>query len=70
VDIHNKPGYDPLELFAADGGTARDGNLVKGTHGRAAGGCAALILPDKAEAPERLLAADEVCGVLSALAAG
>jgi hypothetical protein len=70
VDIHNKPGYDPLELFAAEGGTARDGNLLKGTHGRAGGGTAALILPDRAEAPERLLAADEVCGLLGSLAAG
>ncbi len=71
VDIHNKPGYDPLELFldAAKKGTARDGNLVKGTHGRAAGGVAALIVPEKAEVPERLLAATEVNGLLCDLIA-
>ncbi len=72
VDIHNKPGYDPLELFtgADKKGTARDGNLVKGTHGRAGGGSAALILPDKFEAPERSLQATEVCGLLCGFAGG
>lgn len=38
VDIHNKPGYDPCELFA-DGlnpfRTSTDETRVKGTHGRA-----------------------------------
>ena len=29
VDIHNKPGYDPKELFFFNNG------VVKGTHGRA-----------------------------------
>ena len=29
VDIHNKPGYDPRELFFFNKG------VVKGTHGRA-----------------------------------
>jgi len=28
VDIHNKPGYDPKELFFFNRGT------VRGTHGR------------------------------------
>jgi predicted AlkP superfamily pyrophosphatase or phosphodiesterase len=72
VDIHNKPGYDPLELFLAPDrkGTARDGNLVKGTHGRAGGGTAAMIVPPKAQAPERLLAATEVCALLCDLAGG
>jgi hypothetical protein len=72
VDIHNKPGYDPLELFLAEGGkgTARDGNLLKGTHGRAGGGTAALILPGKVDGPDRMLAATEVCGLLCELAAG
>jgi Type I phosphodiesterase / nucleotide pyrophosphatase len=72
VDIHNKPGYDPLELFmAADGkGTARDGNLVKGTHGRAGGGAAALILPEKWGGAPAKLAATEVSGLLCRLAGG
>lgn len=35
VDIHNKPGYDPLELFLdrAAGGISLDTGLVKGSHG-------------------------------------
>ncbi len=72
VDIHNKPGYDPLELFFGEDkrGTASDGRLVRGTHGRAAGAAAALILPDKAEAPDRLLSATEVSGLLCDLIAG
>lgn len=72
VDIHNKPGYDPLELFldAKRKGTARDGNLLKGTHGRAGGGTAALIVPEKADVPERLVCATEVAGLLCDLIAG
>ena len=36
VDIHRKPGYDPLELFfdPAAKGISFDTNLVKGSHGR------------------------------------
>jgi len=72
VDIHNKPGYDPLELFAgADRkGTERDGNRLGGTHGRAGGGTAALIVPEKSDMPERLLQSTEVCGCLCQLAGG
>jgi len=72
VDIHNKPGYDPLELFFAPDkrGTARDASLVKGTHGRAGGGAAALVLPDGAEAPAGRLKAVAVAEVLARLAAG
>lgn len=35
IDIHNKPGYDPLEMFwdAAINGTAQDTALIKGSHG-------------------------------------
>ncbi len=72
VDIHNKPGYDPLELFFAPDrrGTARDGTLVKGTHGRAGGGDAALLLPEEAECPERLVGAGELTKLLCSLATG
>jgi|APGre2960657468_1045069.scaffolds.fasta_scaffold00153_8 hypothetical protein len=37
VDIHRKPGYDPLELFfdRAAGGIPLDTGLVKGSHGAA-----------------------------------
>jgi predicted AlkP superfamily pyrophosphatase or phosphodiesterase len=36
VDIHRKPGYDPLELFFSDDQKGISGNmgLVKGSHGR------------------------------------
>jgi len=35
VDIHNKPGYDPVEMFwdHAAGGVPLDATLVKGSHG-------------------------------------
>ncbi|MBQ7251592.1 MAG: alkaline phosphatase family protein [Kiritimatiellae bacterium] len=42
VDIHNKPGYDPCELFFERGlrfppPTARDASRIRGTHGRKCG---------------------------------
>lgn len=40
VDIHNKPGYDPAELFFGwpPPSTSRDDTRVRGTHGRAGEG--------------------------------
>jgi hypothetical protein len=75
VDIHNKPGYDPLELFFAPDkrGTARDVSLVKGTHGRSGGRPAALVLPPTAyrlPPTTSRLKATEVAGLLADLAAG
>jgi predicted AlkP superfamily pyrophosphatase or phosphodiesterase len=36
VDIHRKPGYDPLELFwdRATNGVSQNADLVRGSHGR------------------------------------
>ena len=36
VDIHRKPGYDPLELFidSKKRSIPYDTNLIKGSHGR------------------------------------
>jgi len=70
VDIHNKPGYDPLELFFSEDkrGTARDASLVKGTHGRSGGRPAALVLPEGAAAPAGRIRATEVAGLLVGLA--
>lgn len=37
IDIHNKPGYDPCELFFGrlfPPGTCQDARRIKGTHGR------------------------------------
>ncbi|MBI3736325.1 alkaline phosphatase family protein [Candidatus Sumerlaeota bacterium] len=35
IDIHNKPGYDPLEMFwdVKINGTSQDATLVQGSHG-------------------------------------
>ncbi|MDZ4198818.1 MAG: alkaline phosphatase family protein, partial [Kiritimatiellia bacterium] len=40
VDIHNKPGYDPCELFWGwpPGRVSRDAGRIRGTHGRAGPG--------------------------------
>lgn len=38
VDIHNKPGFDPLEQFCTFWpplGTAQDASLIRGSHGKA-----------------------------------
>jgi predicted AlkP superfamily pyrophosphatase or phosphodiesterase len=45
VDIHRKPGYDPLELFfdAATRKIAQNAALIHGSHGRATRGEAVLI---------------------------
>jgi predicted AlkP superfamily pyrophosphatase or phosphodiesterase len=45
VDIHRKPGYDPLELFwdRSINGTSQDTKLIRGSHGLAGEGEAVLI---------------------------
>jgi predicted AlkP superfamily pyrophosphatase or phosphodiesterase len=73
VDIHSKPGYDPLELFggAGRGRTARDASLIRGTHGRAGTGPAALVLPEEfGDLPGGGLRAADLNGLLAAFAAG
>lgn len=44
VDIHNKPGYDPCELFLGwpPGSVSMDTKKVRGTHGRVAPGLESL----------------------------
>jgi predicted AlkP superfamily pyrophosphatase or phosphodiesterase len=54
VDIHNKPGYDPCELFfgRTPFGVSLDTAKVRGTHGLTGSGCEAALastLPLKAE---------------------
>ncbi|MHC5120650.1 MAG: hypothetical protein ACYSO7_03925, partial [Planctomycetota bacterium] len=41
VDIHNKPGYDPCELFLGwpPFSVSQDTGKIKGSHGRAGAGC-------------------------------
>ena len=43
VDIHNKPGYDPAELFFGwpPGSVSLNAHRIKGTHGRTGAGCEA-----------------------------
>ncbi len=45
VDIHRKPGYDPMELFLQPGtrSITQDAGLVRGSHGRAVPGQSVLI---------------------------
>jgi predicted AlkP superfamily pyrophosphatase or phosphodiesterase len=45
VDIHRKPGYDPLELFwdRSTNGVSQDVKLIRGSHGLAREGEAVLI---------------------------
>jgi hypothetical protein len=47
VDIHQKPGYDPLELFwdRASNGVSQNSALIKGSHGIAADGEAVCVGP-------------------------
>jgi predicted AlkP superfamily pyrophosphatase or phosphodiesterase len=67
IDIHRKPGYDPLELFwdRSANGVAQNGGLIHGSHGRTSVGEAivagelgsdhALAVTDVAALIERLL---------------
>jgi predicted AlkP superfamily pyrophosphatase or phosphodiesterase len=52
VDIHRKPGYDPLELFwdRPTNGTSQDSALIRGSHGLVDEGEAVLIGDDIAAA--------------------
>jgi predicted AlkP superfamily pyrophosphatase or phosphodiesterase len=45
VDIHNKPGYDPCELFfgRTPFSVSQDAGKVRGTHGLAGPGCEAAL---------------------------
>ena len=59
VDIHNKPGYDPCELFfgRTPFSVSQDAARVRGTHGLAGAGCEAALaatLPLKARSLEEL----------------
>lgn len=45
VDIHNKPGYDPCELFfgRTPFTVSQDASRIRGTHGRVGAGCEAAL---------------------------
>jgi len=67
VDIHRKPGYDPLELFwdrAANGITPNAG-LIKGSHGVPQTGEAVLVVEGATLAS--VIEATEVAGIITRL---
>ncbi len=68
VDIHNKPGYDPCELFCGANPfhTSQDASRIKGTHGLAGPGCeTALFTTLPLEADSLLELAMELKNALS-----
>lgn len=63
IDIHNKPGYDPCELFFGwpPMSVTTNTSKVKGTHGRSCDVAWATSLPDE-HAPENLAELGELIG--------
>lgn len=57
VDIHNKPGYDPLELFWGwpPGRTSRNAQRIRGSHGRTGPGREVAIASTISAAPPETL---------------
>lgn len=68
VDIHRKPGYDPLELFAGDQPRriTTDATLVRGSHGRT-DTCGVVLAPAAAALPADELPAAQVAGLITEL---
>lgn len=66
VDIHRKPGYDPLELFwdRAAGGVSQDLSLIHGSHGLASAGQAVCISDD---ATKSEINATEIAALIQSL---
>jgi len=74
VDIHRKPGYDPLELFFAPDrrGIAQDTDLVRGSHGLSAeetGECGVLGVLDAVTDGWRATGAREIANLILLLTA-
>jgi hypothetical protein len=65
VDIHRKPGYDPLELFwdRSTNGVAQDPALVRGSHGRVDGGQGIWIADPSP--PSATIAATDVASAIT-----
>lgn len=70
VDIHRKPGYDPLELFwdRATNGISQDRSLINGSHGIVEAG-EAMIAGDFKNQELEKVAAPEVAALIGALLA-
>jgi predicted AlkP superfamily pyrophosphatase or phosphodiesterase len=69
VDIHRKPGYDPLELFIDPTirGTSQNGEKVRGSHGKVTAGEAVFIGSLPANFMAESLEATDVAGVIANL---
>jgi len=67
VDIHRKPGYDPLELFwdRATNGTAQNAALINGSHGVPHQGEAVLVVEGVKLA--NAVEATDVAGIITQL---
>jgi predicted AlkP superfamily pyrophosphatase or phosphodiesterase len=68
VDIHRKPGYDPLELFfdPATRKISQNAGLVRGSHGRVTAG-EAIIIGEWEGVGETMLATEVAAAIESAL---
>jgi len=66
VDIHRKPGYDPLELFLEPGTRTitKDANLIKGSHGSVPGSSGVLIGTPANHQTEMVAVADLILSLL------
>jgi predicted AlkP superfamily pyrophosphatase or phosphodiesterase len=72
IDIHRKPGYDPLELFwdRSINGVSQNAAMIKGSHGIASSG-EAILVGDIGDVKGPVVAAAQIAGIIgSALAAG
>lgn len=70
VDIHRKPGYDPLELFwdPSINGTSQDLSRIRGSHGRVQTG-EAMIASAADIIPQRTIVATEIAEIMLKLLA-
>lgn len=68
VDIHRKPGYDPLELFwdRTTNGVSQNASLIKGSHGIVSTG-QAICAGDFEAMNAGVIAADQVAGLITAI---
>jgi hypothetical protein len=71
VDIHRKPGYDPLELFwdRSINGVSQDTSLIKGSHGIVAAG-ETVCIGDFSKLNGRVIASTEIGGMIRGLLEG
>jgi predicted AlkP superfamily pyrophosphatase or phosphodiesterase len=65
VDIHRKPGYDPLELFwdRAANGVSQNPALVRGSHGRVSQGQGVWVTQGVSRGPDVIRALDVAAAI-------